>query len=160
MPQLDSSTYASQLFWLGLIFLLIFLGVRYYFAPRLKDLFQRREERFDGKLEAAKKLKEEAEALEQRMIQAVEEHHHAMQERVKQSESLVQKSLVKRKHDLALVHTEALTKLERELHAFKESFFEGSEDIEVDLTKTLVGQLVPFSLDEKIYRQSLEAWRK
>ena len=63
MPQLDPSTFASQIFWLVLTFL-IFLAIVWRVAlPRVATVLQERQERVSGDLDKAAALKEDADAV-------------------------------------------------------------------------------------------------
>ena len=65
MPQLDTSTFASQLFWLVLSFVVLLWVMWKIVIPRIADVLQDRQERIDDDLEKAEKLRNEsAEVLE------------------------------------------------------------------------------------------------
>ena len=65
MPQLDTATFASQLFWLLLSFVVLFWVMWKIVIPRIADVLQDRQERIDDDLEKAEKLRNDsAEVLE------------------------------------------------------------------------------------------------
>lgn len=65
MPQLDTSTFASQLFWLILSFAVLFWLMWKIVIPRIAEVLQDRQERMDDDLEKAEKLRNDsAEVLE------------------------------------------------------------------------------------------------
>ena len=65
MPQLDPSTFATQLVWLIITFVILYLILWKSALPRIASILQDRQERIDDDLEKAEKLKKEAEiALE------------------------------------------------------------------------------------------------
>ena len=63
MPQLDPSSYASQLFWLVVTFALLYLLMWKVALPRISALLRERQEQIDDDLEKATKLKAEAEGV-------------------------------------------------------------------------------------------------
>lgn len=63
MPQLDPSSYASQLFWLVVTFAILYLLMWKVALPRVSALLRERQERIDDDLEKATKLKAEAEGV-------------------------------------------------------------------------------------------------
>lgn len=63
MPQLDPTTFATQLFWLLVTFSLLYLVVWKVILPRISGVLQERQERIDDDLEKAEKLKSDAEAV-------------------------------------------------------------------------------------------------
>ena len=63
MPQLDPSSYASQLFWLVVTFAILYLLMWKVALPRVSALLRERQETIDDDLEKAAKLKAEAEGV-------------------------------------------------------------------------------------------------
>ncbi len=150
MPQLDHTSYASQLFWLGIVFLLLYLGIAYYFAPRFKQLFQFREDKIEKKLALAKQLKHEAEILEKESKEKLDRVHQELYTLVHEAEIKSQQILLIRKHDISMFHSKALGEMQKELSDFRQSFFKSSKATE-DLTKILCQQLIPFELSHTVY---------
>lgn len=65
MPQLDPSTYLTQIFWLVVTFVILYLLMWRVALPRIADLLQSRQERIDDDLERAERLRNDAaQALE------------------------------------------------------------------------------------------------
>jgi F-type H+-transporting ATPase subunit b len=62
MPQLDSSLFATQLFWLALTLIPLYLVLWKVALPRVGDVRARRRERIEDDLKKAEALKAEAEA--------------------------------------------------------------------------------------------------
>jgi F-type H+-transporting ATPase subunit b len=62
MPQLDPTWFGTQLFWLAVSFVLLFLLLRNIALPKVANVLQAREDKIRGDLDRAQKLKEEAEA--------------------------------------------------------------------------------------------------
>ena len=61
MPQLDFSTYASQIFWLFLTFALLYITMARLALPRVRDVLETRQSRIAQDIADAEKRKEEAE---------------------------------------------------------------------------------------------------
>ena len=57
MPQLDSTYWASQAFWLVLIFTALYLALSNLFIPKIKDSLDSRENKIKDDLDEAQKLK-------------------------------------------------------------------------------------------------------
>ncbi|HMA51870.1 MAG TPA: F0F1 ATP synthase subunit B' [Magnetospirillaceae bacterium] len=62
MPQFDSTTFASQLFWLYACFALLFILLSVFAMPKIGGVLEERAKRIDGDLDRAHQLKTEAEA--------------------------------------------------------------------------------------------------
>lgn len=63
MPQLDLSTFPTQLFWLTVSFGVLYVLVARFFAPRIQDVLDARQQRLDMDLSQAARLKDEAENI-------------------------------------------------------------------------------------------------
>jgi F-type H+-transporting ATPase subunit b len=60
MPQLDPHSYASQLFWLAIFFVLVFLFLRFVGLPRVTAIIDERARKIDSDIAAAELLRGEA----------------------------------------------------------------------------------------------------
>ncbi|AVP87340.1 hypothetical protein phytr_3890 [Candidatus Phycorickettsia trachydisci] len=65
MPQLDVSSYLSQIFWLTISFCLIYGFLAYNFIPRLKEAFKMRDGEVERLIREAKNLHEQAKSQEE-----------------------------------------------------------------------------------------------
>ena len=63
MPQLDPSVFATQVFWLVLTFVPLYLILRKAVLPRMGAVLDARQRHIDSDLERASNLKQEAEAV-------------------------------------------------------------------------------------------------
>ena len=62
MPQLDPTYWASQAFWLILIFTILYISISKFYLPKIKDNLDNRENKIKEDLENANKFKEQSEA--------------------------------------------------------------------------------------------------
>ena len=62
MPQLDPTYWASQAFWLVLIFAILYISISKFYLPKIKDNLDNRENKIKEDLENASKFKEQSEA--------------------------------------------------------------------------------------------------
>src|ERR1035437_1811555 len=63
LPQMDTSTYASQLFWLFLCFTALYLLMSKISLPRVEETLERRRSQKEGDLKQASQWNEEAEKV-------------------------------------------------------------------------------------------------
>lgn len=69
MPQFDPSTYPTQLFWLALTFLVLYLMIWKVVLPRITDVRATRQRKIEDDLEKASELREEAEVARAQLEQ-------------------------------------------------------------------------------------------
>ena len=62
MPQLDPTYWASQAFWLILIFTILYISISKFYLPKIKDNLDNRENKIKEDLENASKFKKQSEA--------------------------------------------------------------------------------------------------
>ncbi len=137
MPQLELSTYASQVFWLVVCFgiLCVFMGT--FIAPRIGLSLHQRAKTLEDQAEAAKKLLEGAESIHQKNHQQLS---HARHEAAKQLHQAV--------HDLNHHRHETIREFDRNLHGQlselshkldhqKQEILATSQDLVTDLVETL-----------------------
>lgn len=63
MPQLEFSTYPSQIFWLLICIFFLISFMKHVFVPRMNFIFETRDKRIYGDLERTKELKEMGQSL-------------------------------------------------------------------------------------------------
>jgi F-type H+-transporting ATPase subunit b len=63
MPQLDLATFPTQLIWLAITFIVLYLVMQAVGLPRVGDVIAARRARIEGDLEKAQQLKNETEAV-------------------------------------------------------------------------------------------------
>ena len=72
MPQLDSSTFASQLFWLFISFFSLFSIAKFYIVPKVDGVFLSRERYVSFILDQAKEFAKEAEKIDSEVAAELE----------------------------------------------------------------------------------------
>ena len=63
MPHLNPAYYPTQLFWLAVTFIILYFVMWKVVMPRIADVLQDRQQRMDGDLEKAQKLRDDAAAV-------------------------------------------------------------------------------------------------
>ncbi|HEY1796983.1 MAG TPA: hypothetical protein VGG57_12785 [Stellaceae bacterium] len=63
MPQLDFTTFAPQLFWLLVTFVVLYGLMKWVAVPRVGRVIDARRDKLEGDLNRAARLKEEAEGV-------------------------------------------------------------------------------------------------
>jgi F-type H+-transporting ATPase subunit b len=83
MPQLDPSVWPTQLFWLAITFIALYLVIWRVALPRIADVLEARQRKLDDDLKKAGALKDEAEAIlaeyEKMRADAQAKAHEALQ---------------------------------------------------------------------------------
>ena len=85
MPQLDISTYTSQLFWLCVSFFTMLFIMSKFIIPKVGDILAQRQRKIDSYLNKAHTTKQQAEA-------ALEKYHQALADATQKAEKTLQKT--------------------------------------------------------------------
>ncbi len=110
MPQLDPTYWASQGFWLILIFTVLYISISKFYLPKIKDNLDNRENKIKEDLENANKFKEQSEA------------------KLKEYEIILENA----KKEVSKIHFESKNVLDKEIQSKKDII---EKEIEKDLVK-------------------------
>ena len=108
MPQLDATTFSSQIFWLVITFLFLWLVLSRKLIPEIHTVLENRQTKIRHDLDRAEKLRSEAESAKENYERALKESRTKAQTLIAESTSLMEKSASAR-------HAELDTKLEKQL---------------------------------------------
>ncbi len=72
MPQLEISTYLPQLFWLGVFFSILYIGMARWFVPLISSILESRSTKLYRIMQETEHLKKQADELKISMDNAVE----------------------------------------------------------------------------------------
>ena len=98
MPQLDPKYWASQTFWLILVFTILYVSILKFYLPKIKENLDNRENKIKEDLENANKSKEQSEV------------------KIKEYEKILENA----KKEVARIHLESKNNLKKEIQAKRE----------------------------------------
>mgnify|MGYP001264154717 FL=1 len=108
MPQLDPEYWASQSFWLILVFSSLYLIMSKFFIPKIKNSLNDRENKIKNDLDEAKNLKDEAE-------KKITEYNKIIEDAKKEVQKIVFEGKKKLDEDLKLKKIKFETEIEKEI---------------------------------------------
>src|SRR5437667_9670280 len=101
MPQLDVSTFAPQLFWLAVWFVVLYLLMAKLGLPRIAVAIEARRRQREGDLARAAQLKEEAEAANAAFLRTMAQARAEAQAVIKQATDRLAAEAAERQRQLA-----------------------------------------------------------
>ena len=110
MPQLDPTYWASQAFWLILVFTILYISLSKFYLPKIKDNLDNRENKIKEDLDNANKFKEQSEA------------------KLKEYEIILENA----KKDVVKIHLESKNNLDKNIQSKKEII---EKEIEKEIAK-------------------------
>ena len=60
MPQLDPSSFITQIFWLTITFLTLWFVMSWFVLPRIRNIFEEREQKIESYIQKAQKINKQA----------------------------------------------------------------------------------------------------
>lgn len=141
MPQLDPTFYASQLFWLAITFIALYVVMSRFVLPPLLDIIARRQQTVEGDISLAQSLKSQAE-------QARADYERAMAEARANAQALMDEATeaYKAKSELASREMDRqielkLAEASRRIAAKKAEMIEALTPTTTELTAMIVEKL-------------------
>lgn len=104
MPQLDTTWFASQFFWLCICFFFMYFVVAKFIAPKIADILQMRQKKIDDYLDRAAVFKQQA-----------EDTLKAYQSALASATAQADESLLKQKNDLANIISKKTEDMQKSL---------------------------------------------
>jgi F-type H+-transporting ATPase subunit b len=148
MPQLDPSLFPTQLFWLFVTFLALFLVAWKVALPRITEVLAARQTRIDGDLEKAQALKSEAEevmaAYEKTLAAATTEAQDIHREVV---QSLAAER-TRRQEDLSRKLSEQTREAESRIAGEKQRAVENIRDAALGVVQSAANRLIGVDVAE------------
>lgn len=132
MPQLDSSTYTSQVFWLFLCFLVVYFLLKNWIIPRLENA----ENMHSKKIES---IMLKAEQTQEKTAELLKEYQHILDGAKKESIEMITKT--REKINLSKIE------LEHEIGGWLKSELKSVEE-KLDKEKALSEKNIALSIDE------------
>jgi F-type H+-transporting ATPase subunit b len=125
MPQLDPKYWASQAFWLILIFTILYISIAKFYLPKIKNNLDDRENKIKEDLESANKFKDLSEL------------------KLKEYEKILEDS----KKEVTKIHLESKSKLDKDIQT-KKDMMEKEIDAEVTKAQKEIAELKKTSISD------------
>ncbi len=153
MPQLDPEYWPSQVFWLVIIFITIYILISKIFIPKIKGSIDMREDKIRKDLEEAKTFKEQAELK-------LKEYNSLMEAAKLDVKKIISKSRQKLNNDMQIKREEIQKKIDGEISNAEKEIKKLKNDSsgKVSLiSQDIVSNLVKDIFGEDLNKSSIEA---
>ncbi len=144
MPQLDPEYWASQIFWLIIVFLSIYLLIDKIFVPKIKSSIDMRQDKIRKDLEEAKIFRENAEKKLISYKKLIETANNDSRKVISQSRQKLNEDLKVKKEEIQKKIDQEIMSAEKEIQKFKTEATGKiniiSEEIVSDLIKDIFGE--------------------
>src|SRR3954452_11192168 len=141
MPQLDVATFPSQLFWLAVTFIVLYILMSRVGLPRLTAAIDARRQRREDDLARAARLKTEAEAANAAFQRTMAEARAQAQAAIKETTDRLAAEAAERQRALAATLAQQIDEAERRIAATKQQALSEVRGIAVDVGRSVVEKL-------------------
>jgi F-type H+-transporting ATPase subunit b len=148
MPQLDLATFAPQLIWLAITFILLYLVMARAGLPRVGQIIAARRARIDGDLEKASQMKSEAEAVMAAYDKALAEARQQAQITLRETGEQLAALAAERQKKVAEELARETSAAERRIDAAKREALGSLRDVAIDVTRAAALKLTGNELDQ------------
>jgi len=156
MPQLDPTYWASQAFWLILVFSVLYISIAKFYLPKIKDNLDSRENKIKDDLDSANKFKDlsELKLKEYEKILAI-----SKKEVVKihlESKNKLDKDIQTKKNIIEKEIEFEITKAQKEITELKKNSISDIQNISKDLVSNIIENLSGDKLNESSIKAAVE----
>ena len=156
MPQLDPTYWASQAFWLILVFTVLYISISKFYLPKIKDNLDNRENKIKEDLENANKFKEESEAKLKEYDLILE---NAKKEVLKihfESKSTLDKDIKSKKESIEKEIEKEILKAQKEISELKKSSISSIQIISRNIVSNIIENISGDKLNESSIKATVE----
>ena len=141
MPQLDPKYWASQAFWLILIFTTLYLVLSNLFIPKIKNNIDKRENKIKDDLDEAQKLKNLAEQRLKEYELSIENAKKEVQKIIFESKNKLNSEIQNKKKEFEKEIEIEIINAEKEIENLKKESLKSISTISEEMTSKVIEQI-------------------
>ena len=153
MPQLDPKYWASQAFWLVLIFALLYLAISKFFIPKIKDGLDDRENKIKNDIDEANKLKELSEKRQKEYSLVIENAKKEVQKILNENKNKLSIEIQNKKKIIEKEIEEEIQKAQIEIKNLKKNSIADISKVSEEVASKIIEEIS----GDKLNQNSIKA---
>ena len=156
MPQLDPKYWASQAFWLILVFSILYISLARFYLPKIKNNLENRENRIKDDLDDANKFKELSESKLKEYEKILE---NANKEVIKihiESKNTLDKDIKTKKETIEKEIEKEIIKAQKEISDLKKNSITDIQKISENIASNIIESISGDKLNENSIKAAVE----
>tara|TARA_B100000683_G_scaffold188153_1_gene181418 strand:- start:206 stop:781 length:576 start_codon:yes stop_codon:yes gene_type:complete len=156
MPQLDPKYWASQAFWLILVFTVLYISIAKFYLPKIKSNLDNRENRVKDDIEDANKFNELSDLKLKEYEKILE---NAKKEVIKihiESKNLLDKEIQTKKNTIEKEIEKEITKAQKEIGDLKKNSISDIQKISENIASSIIETISGDKLNESSIKAAVE----
>lgn len=138
MPQLNPDTWFSQIFWLVITFVFLYVVISKIVLPKLSESIEQRNDHVSDNIDAANHLKNQAEEKYQEYLKIIADAKKEAKEIIEKNKKDLQSDFENRKRDINEKSEQKIKEVENEILEFKKQAIKNIDEIAEQIAKNLV----------------------
>ena len=156
MPQLDPTYWASQAFWLILVFTILYISISKFYLPKIKDNLDSRENKIKEDLESANKFKEQSEAKLKQYEIILENAKKEISKIHLESKNILDKGIKSKKEALEKEIEKEISQAQKEILDLKRNSISSIQNISENIASSIIQNISGEKLNESSIKASIE----
>lgn len=155
MPQLDPKYWASQAFWLILIFTLLYLSISKFFVPKIRNSIDVRNSKIKDDLDEAKNLKDMSEKKLKEYESLIVNARREVQKIYTDSKKKLNNDIQNKKKSVEKEIDDAVEKAQSEINNLKKNSIDDILKISEKMTATVIEEISGDKLNESSIKATI-----
>ncbi|MEM7652346.1 MAG: F0F1 ATP synthase subunit B' [Pseudomonadota bacterium] len=157
MPQFDPSSFASQIFWLVIVFGILYLLLKTLAIPKISDVVDARARRIEDDLDQAARLKTEAETVLAAYEKALADAHKEARSILQEAQSSLSKTAAEREKAFAETMRTKTAEAEERIVAARQAAVDTAREVAAATVQSVTEKVGGISVDEAAAAKAVEA---
>ena len=160
MPQLDPTHFASQIVWVAITFVVLYLVMARLALPRISAVLEERRARRDDDNDRAAQLLDEAHAAEAQYEAALADARADAQKIIAETHAQIAAEAGQREQQLAITLSEKTAAAERRIAEAKEAAVNEIATVAVSVAQAATERLIGVAVDDSAAGAAVDAARR
>ena len=156
MPQLDPTYWASQAFWLILVFVILYISISKFYLPKIKGNLVNRENKINKDLEDANNFKENSESKIKEYEIILENAKREVSKIHFESKNNLDKNIQLKKEEMEKEIEKEILKAQKEIYDMKKSSISSIQNISKNIASDIIENISGDKLNESSIKAAVE----
>lgn len=156
MPQFDPSSFSSQIFWLVVMFVILYLLMSKIALPRIAEVLEERQDKIDDDLAKAEKLKTEAEHVLNEYEKAIADARSSAATALKEASAEMAAEAAKREEAFNADLAAKISEAEGRIATARNEALQNLTAVATEVTAAATDRLIGAKLDDATVRKAVD----
>ena len=156
MPQLDPKYWASQVFWLILLFTILYISIAKFYLPKIKKKLEDRENKIKEDLDEANNMKSLSEKKLEEYNIILENSKKEVIKILLESKNTLNKDIQNKKNSMEKEIEKEILNAQKEILQLKKSSIESINNISQDIASNIIEKMSGDKLNESSIKAVVE----